>query len=742
MRCHMTRYAAAGLALLLLAGLPGAALGASPGASATAGSAFPIPVYGPAEAENAAQPAISRDEALALLQRYFKLPEGPGRLELELVPYPTGRVWELVYWIDQGRGGYGVGIGEVDALTGRIRSVDFSDCRPLRKGPLGEPRSEDEARSRAWELIRALYPDKADSLQFDDSVPMFRPSNPWDTYTFSWTEHRSGIPVAPNTVVVSVDRYTLDYVFFRAQFDTDLVIPEAEAVVTKEEALAAFQEAAKPTLRYQVIYPTASSQFDAEPDVKLLYEVEVPAILDAVSGEFIEVYGTAAPQGEPKEVPGGGEPLKPASLPVTKETAEAFSREVLELPTDSEDWSRGMSDVNAGESVLQAYWMWSEGDAWVEIDRETGRVKGAYRNFTDSDSDEEALEPTPEQKEAAEQEAIRVVQRLYGDLLPDLRMEPVVWRRYYYGGQLTIRFQRYVNGIPYAHDGVDVNVDYRTGQWSSISFEWTDEVDAPAPDGIISPEEAIQAYFKDRVPVLVYYPKGGLISVLSPTEEPVELALVYGLRAPEEALRAYGIDPFTGEPMTAGIDDAEVVDSQIAGHWAEGEIRFLLGRNLVDANALNPERPVTRAEALNLLIRLYEEYTHSWLWRDVVIPYTDVPKEGGLTNLVHDGLAIGILQPEGPEPVFGADEAISRADFVLWLVRALDLDRLADSGLKTASGFTDAAELSPAVRNAAAILAALGIIPASGELRGDEPLTLGEAAAALVRFVEYLQEVR
>lgn len=744
----MTRYAAAGLAALLLAGLPGAAQGAEAAAGAigiigTPWATFSVPIYqgiSPDSGEGAA-PVISREEALALVQKYFKIPEGPGRVDVDLHELPTP-VWHITYWIDREYGSQGTGIGEVDAVTGRILSFNLGDIdvRGLKKGPSGELQSEEEARSRAWELIEALYPDKVDSLQLSRSCTVYSPFSQVDAYTFCWTEHYNGIPIIPNAVAVSVDRYTLDYVYFQPAFESNLVIPEAEAVFTADEAFAAFQQAAKPTLRYAKIYPDSRSMIDGKWELRLLYDVEVPDLLDAATGEFAGILETVPSEDGPKQVPAGTAPLRPDSLPLDVASAEQYGREILELPSDMEGWTFSYYEASPDSPSLELYWMGPKGDdVGAVVDRQTGRVIRAYRNFSDSYAADEVPKPTPQEREAAEQEAIRVVQRLYGDLLPDLKEEPAGGLPFYYGGRLYVHFQRYVNGIPYDGEGVYVVVDYRTGEWTDVSVEWSEEVEVPAPEGVISPEKAHQAYFKDLTAELVYYPLPEADVLFPSPEESINLALVYQLSGPDASHPVFGIDAFTGEPITIKTVDAEAVDSQLAGHWAESEIRFLLSHNLIPPDALNPDRPVTREEALSLLIWVYREFEGYWYGRDVAIPYTDVSKEGGFADSVRQALRMGILRPEGPAPVFGGDDEISRAEFALWLVRALELGGLAESSLVTEPTFTDAAGLTPTVRNAAAFLEALGIIPAGGEFRGEEPLTLAEVAASLVRLAEYLQ---
>jgi len=353
--------------------------------------------------------------------------------------------------------------------------------------------------------------------------------------------------------------------------------------------------------------------FASEPEVKLLYEVEVPGMLDAATGEFVGP-GAVLPQDELREVPAGAAPLKPASLPLTAETAKAFSLQVLELPEEAEGWNLWIDQESEDASFIELYWSGPDGGANVRLDRETGRVLGAYRGFDDYYTDEEAADPTPEEKEAALQEAIRVVQRLYGDLVSDLKVDPQ-GRQPFYHGRISFHFQRYVHGIPYDSDGVHVTVDHRTGKWTDITLIWTGEVEAPAPEGIISPEEAHQGFFEDSAVELVYDSTGDRIEIFPRTAKPLGLALVYQLQGPASEPGFYGIDAFTGEPVMMRTGDAAEVDRQIAGHWAEGEIRFLLSRYLLGADALNPDRPVTRAEAVNLLIWVYREFKGYWSGR-------------------------------------------------------------------------------------------------------------------------------
>lgn len=632
----------------------------------------------------------------------------------------------------------------MDAATGRILYMNLRDTwlRGSRKGPLGKRRSVDEARERAWELIQALYPDKADLLQPDGQGGPVAASGDRNTYTFIWNEHRNGIPVRPSTVKVSLNQYTLDCVYLQYDLRANLVFPEAETIMTAEEALAAFRRAARATPAYERTVPRDSSLPVHEPEVKLRYRFDVPRLLNAITGEFLNERGMVVTPEKPKAIPAGAAPLKPASLPVTGESAEAFSREVLELPADAAKWHFWAEGVSADSPSLQLHWTTPGREAIVVLDRETGRVLEAHRTL--NGSIEGVPELTHEVREAAEQEAVRVVQRLYGDLVSHLMLYPADLSLSE-SGRITFHFQRYVNGIPFSSEGVQVTVDCRTGEWSDIGFNWTDEVDVPAPEGIISPQQAVDALFRDLVPKLRYDLIDGndVYSVFS--SEPVELVLVYDLFPPvgdQPVGYVFLIDPYTGEFPAASQKKRKVGSSPIEGHWAEGELRFLFERRLIDEDGLNPDRPASRAEVLKMLVGVRRVFKDFWPVREVEVPDTDAPNESKLGSLILQALHMGILRPEGFATVFGGEEQLSRAEFALWLARAMGFGRLAASRLKAEPSFVDAAQLTAEERNAAALLEALGIIPAGGAFRGAEPVTVAEAAAAVVRMVEYLSETR
>lgn len=192
--------------------------------------------------------------------------------------------------------------------------------------------------------------------------------------------------------------------------------------------------------------------------------------------------------------------------------------------------------------------------------------------------------------------------------------------------------------------------------------------------------------------------------------------------------------------VTPVNNNPAAVDEVLSGHWAEGELRFLLNYQILTAETLNPEGALTRAEAVKLLIDVYGQFLQSRVFtQGVEVPYTNVTVDDAHYVAVSHAVRLGVLRPEGESPAFGGDRQISRAEFAVWLVRIMELGELAQSDLQTVPTFTDGAELTPEQRKAVAFLEVLEIIPSGGAFRGTEPLTQAEAAAMVIRTLEYLR---
>ena len=224
---------------------------------------------------------------------------------------------------------------------------------------------------------------------------------------------------------------------------------------------------------------------------------------------------------------------------------------------------------------------------------------------------------------------------------------------------------------------------------------------------------------------------------MGPLPQPVAAELVYIL-APESEFQL--IDALTGDPTNwDGQPDSDLAEAsrKVSGHWAEGELQYLLTRGIIAPGQLNPDAAMSRSQAVTLLLHRSREARGRTI-RPVVLPYADLPTSHGAYDAVRAAWLEGWLRPAPDEKAFRPDAPVTRAEFVVWAARALGLGELARSGLAVRSEYTDLAGLPAEQRNAAVFLQALGLLNPGAAFRGSDPMTQAEGAALTVRIYNYL----
>jgi len=108
--------------------------------------------------------------------------------------------------------------------------------------------------------------------------------------------------------------------------------------------------------------------------------------------------------------------------------------------------------------------------------------------------------------------------------------------------------------------------------------------------------------------------------------------------------------------------------SDVTNHWARTEIMDLAGKGVINGfpdGTYRPENPVTREQFANLVVRLLETATAT----EAI--FADVPTSKWSNAAVTAAVARGIIVPSEYGETLGAEEAITREEAALWMVRAL-----------------------------------------------------------------------
>jgi len=761
------RFVSASVAVLLTLSLSAGATAATTVVTEPAREAIAIPTPAPAQPGNepqpVAEPRITAEQAIERVREYFDVPAETEKLDIETHLSSQGAtpIWDVGVTIREGNGSSGFSLAAVDALTGRLLRYHGMGMLPtaVRSGPLTDVKPEEAARERAWALVQKMVPERAADLLpiLPDSpfysrlaaYPYYSEFGAADAYQFTWMEQSGGIPYPTGSVTVSVHKQTLAYLSLNIHLQDGIKFQPGPAKVTVEEAMKVWQSDMKPTLVYQPFmggYPYGSSKVAA---FKLLYIFgQSGRLVDATTGKWA-AEGIMPPQpdqmpGEPELVPAGDvKPVVPESLPVTDAAGRKLALAILDLQ-DTADL-RAENEYFGGEEKLLRYSFYDQKSfASVMIEPRTGLIRQANRQAGSGLMEPEtaAQTVTPEQEAQAKAAALAVVQTYYSQIREQLRLESVPD---YFGPKdpfnRQFRFSRVVNGLAVPNDSIYVTINLQTMQWRDMYANWTNGVAFPDPTGAIAPEKALATFMADRKPVLIYRP-------VYPTMDPNQP--IYRMPDPTEAVLAYVlapainfnmIDALTGDAVGwegMPMADLEAAYKSVTGHWAEGELQFILARRIIRADQLGPDKPLTRSQAIAMILtRNRNGYMGGYGAQD--LPFTDVDEDHLSYGAIKMAWVEGWLKPLNDEKAFRPDAPVTRAEFAVWAARALGLGDLARSAIEVKSGFTDLGALTAEQRNAVTFLQALGLLGSAEKFRGDDPMTQAEGAVLTARVYNFFQ---
>lgn len=769
------RILGAGIAVLMTLSLAAGAVQAAdpvtPAAEPAQEAPIPMPNRPGQESQPVPEPRITSEQARAYLQAYFTLPAESDRVQLEFNLSSHGKtpVWDLNITIRETNGSMGTTLARVDALTGRILQyggLGFIPT-PVRTGPLPGIRSEEDARARAWALVAQMAPErlanlrepaKAEPGHMDPYQPYWGVNGVADAYQFNWIEYRDGIPVPFSSISVAVHKQTLEYLSLNVNLaDEGLKYQAGPAKVTPDEALKLWQAEVKPRLTYQAIanyFPYGPSQVSG---YRLLYTYDgLGRMVDATTGKWAEESSPfprpaqpAVKPGEPEPVPAGnGQPVLPEALPLTPEAAQKLARTLLEVPADGA--LQAQPDPYEEENQIRFHYFDRAGSASVQFDQKTGLIRNAWRQTAPPmmgpgvppRMETGGRQVTAEMEERARQAAVAVVQTYYSQIRDQLRLDagPEYW-----GPEEAIRrfrFVRFVGDLPVPNDAVYVTIDLQSMKWRDMNANWTSGITFPDPAGAIGAEKAMDIFMAGRKPVLVYrpvYQPMGDNPYMRGMPQIAEAQLVYTLMS-ESGF--HQVDALTGEGVGwdgYAVPDMAAAQQKVAGHWAEGGLQFILSRQIIRPEQLNPDAALTRSQAAALLV-VRSRDSYSGGMRPAQMPFTDLAPGSAGYAAVRTAWLQGWLRPLTDETTFRPDAPVTRAEFAVWAARALGLGELARSAIVVQSEYTDLAELTAEQRNAVTFLQAMGLLSPAQTYRGNDPLTQAEGAALTARIYNYLLE--
>lgn len=379
---------------------------------------------------------------------------------------------------------------------------------------------------------------------------------------------------------------------------------------------------------------------------------------------------------------------------------EEVDKILKNLPSVSLDEKMELSTYNVtqrdDEYLINVRYKESEGNKYLSatLNGVTAKLISLY-----SDSSYEDLELTDAQKETASQKIDEFVKAVAKEEYAQCKEQGANST----GNEYTKDFDRYVNGIRYISDGIDVKYNVNTGNISSYRLDFEDGKIFEQPVNTVSPETAYKSLLE-----------------VSPVEN--VWVMSDGVYLPCWTLGRYGveIDAFTGKEYieNANIQQDSYQYSDIGGHWAEEKINKLAEIQIgFEGENFYPDAPVTQYD----LLRFFAAGIH-------FKSYLTYPQNMLYENFIYDG----ILTEEEKNP----EGQVLREDAFVYMVRLDGLDKVAKLSDIFKVEYADGNLLSEGKIGYPAILTGMNVICGNGGyLKPKTPITRAEAAVMVYNYM-------
>lgn len=367
---------------------------------------------------------------------------------------------------------------------------------------------------------------------------------------------------------------------------------------------------------------------------------------------------------------------------------------------------------------------------WVTLDAKTGALMAVSSSGGRNDDavkkvDEDTARKTAEAFLEAQQKERFALCEAYTDFSAFQRENG----RY---GTWSFQYARKANGYFFSNDQLAVGVDTADGSVSAYSQSWTEQVKFDSPDGLISEEEAVSAYFKTFQITRGYVAVPQKLDLSDPDYIPLgemgytalnSLKLGWQLTAPDKSVT--GIDAKTGEPVSRDrVESNSPQYSDLTGSEAKAAAEALAGYGIGYAGGkFRPDKKLTQLDLVALLASA----------QGVLID-PDNLADGDADRAYRAAYDMGALQRSDRED----SRTMSRMDVIKFLLDTGGYGPAARFQGIYRTDFSDQKEIPENMLGYAALAQAMKVAQGdgAGRLNPSQSVTRGDAAVMLLAFMQ------
>ena len=300
-------------------------------------------------------------------------------------------------------------------------------------------------------------------------------------------------------------------------------------------------------------------------------------------------------------------------------------------------------------------------------------------------------------------------------------------------GVWSFQYARKANGYFFPADRFTIEIDAADGSVCTYSQSWTQDVKFDSPDGIVSADKALDAYFGAFEVIGGYVSVPQKIDLSNPDYAPLaemgyralnSLKLGWTLKAPET--RVTGIDAKTGKPVAAaGRDDSGAVEyGDLDGSWAKAAAETLADYGIGYAGGkFRPDKKLTQLDLVALLAST----------QGVLID-PDNPSDGDADWAYRVVYGMGALQRDERDD----SRVMTRIDVIKLMLDVTGYGPAAKLQGIYRTDFPDQAEIPDGLLGYAALAQGLHVVQgdSAGRLNPTQSATRGQAAVMLLALMQ------
>ncbi|WP_281887499.1 S-layer homology domain-containing protein [Paenibacillus sp. YYML68] len=722
---------------------------------------YPYPAVNEKDSQAlAAEPSISREQAIAKAKAYLSVPESYSlqsvtlysnrKLDGETVPQ-----WHL-YFHQQVKENYFSTINvTIDGMNGRLTSFYKSSNDPERQPGFPLKISYGQAKEVADAWMEQHGAVNVQELRFDKrQEATFRtPLNGNYVYQLRYDRLIDGIPFPQDGISIGVNGNG-EMISYTNQWTSDIEFEKLSTPIGLEEANRRLRETAELELTYYL--PYGGSRAERTP--RIGYSLKNTA-LDAATGHVWNQGSGGAEQLNMRRpltdkplaaLPKEGEPLtKQQAIDIVTSVFSVVKNVELEDASYQE-----YTDPVTGKSETSWQLRWKQprpeavgGDSdsfiWASVNGKTGELLSFNQDSATRDVDSMTEKVTLAEAEAKAIELVKKLAPAYTDQLVldnQLRQEIPAYKEQRMS-YWPVVFVRMIDGVRASYDRVQVNIDRQTGEVTNFGVSFSSAAFPAKKPEIISEAQARELLLSRQPIELMHVIEHRSTDAMEPSAE-LKTKLLYA-PAREKTGEPYYLDAQSGQWVSVKTGEDvyfEPVKSQdIEGHWAQAELQLMLDYGALDVKEglVQPDQLIKRGEIIKMLVvaanagRPIEPFRS-----DRAGTFSDVTKESVYFKYVENAIDRGFLDRGD---TFNPDASITREQLAELIVRALGLKELSKHDAIFNSQFTDIDKLKE--RGSIAIVVGLGIMSTSdGAFVPADKVTRAQAATAFHRYLQQREQ--